>query len=32
MCEFFEEKEELFLGILDEIQQIITDGESVKFD
>lgn len=32
MCEFFEEKEDLFVGILDEIRLIITDGETVKFD
>ncbi len=32
MCEFFEKKENLFVGILDEITQIITDGENVKFD
>ena len=32
MCKLFEEKEDLFVGILDEIRQIITDGETVKFD
>lgn len=32
MCEYFEEKEDTFVGILSEIQQILTEGETVKFD
>ena len=32
MCNYFEEKEDTFVGILSEIQQILTEGETVKFD
>ncbi len=32
MCKYFEEKEDTFVGILSEIQQILTEGETVKFD
>lgn len=32
MCKYFEEKEDMFVGILSEIQQILTEGETVKFD
>ena len=30
MCKYFEEKEDTFVGILSEIQQILTEGETVK--
>ena len=32
MCNFFEEKEESFVGMLSEIREILTEGEDVKFD
>ena len=32
MTDYFEEKEETFVGILSEIQEILTEGETVTFD
>lgn len=32
MCEYFERREKEFVAMLSEIQEILTEGETVKFD